>query len=112
MPAVTMPRGRRLRAQSLAGTDELATRPATNPLANSRAARCVHRGAELLGVRLAARAKKISIEDLEHLEVSLVAGRPADGSTRSILTSNDLSRTLYQKQYLDVKTLYAENLPR
>jgi hypothetical protein len=75
MPAVTMPRGRRLRAQSLAGPDELATRPATNPLANSRAARGAHRGAELLGMRLAARAKKIGIEDLEHLQVSLVAGR-------------------------------------
>lgn len=74
-PVVTMPRGRRLRAQSLTGPDELATRPATNPLANSRAARGAHRGAELLGMRLAARAEKIGIEDLEHLEVSLVAGR-------------------------------------
>lgn len=75
MPAVTMPRGRRLRAQSLAGSDELATRPAANPDAKARAARGAHCGAELLGMCLAARAEKIGIEDLEHLEVSLVAGR-------------------------------------
>jgi hypothetical protein len=112
MPAVTMPRGRRLGAQSLAGADELATRPAANPLADSRAARRAHRCTELLGMRLAARAEKIGIEDLEHWKSpwSLAA-------TRRWFYAEylDIKRPAWHtlpKEYLDVKTLDAENLPR